>query len=326
MFPLTRLRRLRGTQALRDMTAEHHLTPADFIAPLFVTEGEKQREGIHAMPGYHRLTLDMLEREVQTLYALGIRSVLLFVKIADHLKDNEGEEACKAGGLMQRAIQAVREAQPEMIVMTDVALDPYSIYGHDGIVEAGKVVNDKSVARLAAMALSHARAGAHVVAPSDMMDGRVRAIRKALEEEGFADVLIMSYSVKYASSFYGPFREALDSAPGFGDKKSYQMDPANAREALREAELDIQEGADMLMVKPGQPYLDVLLRLHETFHIPLASYQVSGEYSMIKAAAQQGWLDEKRVVMESLIGFKRAGASLIATYFAKAAAQWLREA
>lgn len=323
MFPRTRLRRLRSTPALRSLVAENRMSPADFIAPLFIIEGEDKREEIAFMPDCYRFTLDVLAEEVQILYALGIRSVLLFAKIADDLKDKTGTEALNPDGLIQRAIQTVRRAQPEMLVMTDVALDPYSIYGHDGIVVDQRIVNDKSVAVLAEMALSHARAGAHVVAPSDMMDGRVAAIRKILEEKGFVDTAIMSYSAKYASSFYGPFRHALGSTPGFGDKKTYQMDSANAVEALREARLDIDEGADIVMVKPGLSYLDILFRLKQALEVPLAVYQVSGEYSMLKAAAQRGWIDERAAVMESLIGFKRAGATVIATYFAKRAAQWL---
>ncbi len=323
MFPRTRLRRLRSTPALRSLVAENRMSPADFIAPLFIIEGEDKREEIAFMPDCYRFTLDVLAEEVQILYALGIRSVLLFAKIADDLKDKTGTEALNPDGLIQRAIQTVRRAQPEMLVMTDVALDPYSIYGHDGIVVDQRIVNDKSVAVLAEMALSHARAGAHVVAPSDMMDGRVAAIRKILEEKGFVDTAIMSYSAKYASSFYGPFRHALVSTPGFGDKKTYQMDSANAVEALREARLDIDEGADIVMVKPGLSYLDILFRLKQALEVPLAVYQVSGEYSMLKAAAQRGWIDERAAVMESLIGFKRAGATVIATYFAKRAAQWL---
>lgn len=323
MFPITRLRRLRSTPALRDLVAESHMRSADLIAPLFVIEGESKREEIAFMPDCYRFALDVLAEEVQVLYALGIRCVLLFVKIAGDLKDDAGTEALNPEGLMQRAIQTVRRAQPEMVVLTDVALDPYSTYGHDGIVKDRHIVNDESIAVLAEVALSHARAGAHGVAPSDMMDGRVAAIRKVLEANGFVDTAIMSYSAKYASSFYAPFRHALDSVPGFGDKKTYQMDPANAGEAIREARLDIDEGADIVMVKPG--YLDILFRLRQSLEVPLAVYQVSGEYSMLKAAAQMGWLDEKAAVMESLIGFKRAGAAVIATYFAKRAAQWLQE-
>ena len=325
MFPLTRLRRLRGTQALRELVAEHHLKSSDLIAPLFLVEGQGESQALPSIPDYHRYTIDLAVGEVQALYALGIRSVLLFAKVEDALKDNAGEEALNPEGLMQRGIRAIKAARPEMVVLTDVALDPYSRYGHDGIVEGGRVVNDKSIAVLAAMAVSHARAGADGVAPSDMMDGRVAAIRKRLEQDGFPDVLIMSYAAKYASSLYGPFRDALDSAPGFGDKKSYQLDPANAREALLEAELDCREGADILMVKPGLPYLDILFQLRQALNRPLAVYHVSGEYSMLKAAAAKGWLDESAAALECLLGFKRAGASLIATYFAKQAAQWLTQ-
>lgn len=294
-----------------------------FIAPLFVVEGKNTRDPIVSMPGYFRFSLDLLAAEIKELYALGIRSVLLFVKVPDERKDNQGTEALNPDGLMQRAIRLVKETQPELCVMTDVALDPYSSFGHDGIVENGEIVNDETVEVLARMALSHAQAGADIVAPSDMMDGRIAAIRKTLEAEDYIHTGIMAYSAKYASCFYGPFRDALDSAPGFGDKKTYQMNPANIREAIREAQLDEQEGADIVMVKPGLPYLDVVRAVRESVNVPVSVYQVSGEYAMIKAAAQNGWLNEEQAMMESLLAFRRAGADLIATYFAKDAARLL---
>lgn len=319
-FPAVRGRRLRQSAALRAMTTEHSLHPSMFIAPLFVVEGKKNRDPIVSMPGYYRFSLDLLAAEIRELYALGIRSVLLFVKVPDALKDNQGTEAVNPDGLMQRSIRLVKETQPEMCVMTDVALDPYSVHGHDGIVENGEIVNDETVEVLSRMALSHAQAGADIVAPSDMMDGRIAAIRKTLEAEDFIHTGIMAYSAKYASCFYGPFRDALDSAPGFGDKKTYQMNPANIREAVREAQLDEQEGADIVMVKPGMPYLDVVRAVRESVNVPVSVYQVSGEYAMIKAAAQNGWLNEQQAMMESLLAFRRAGADLVATYFAKEAA------
>lgn len=322
-FPSVRGRRLRISGAIREMTTEHHLHPAMFIAPLFVTEGKQVKSPIPSMPGYFRMSLDHLAAEVKMLYGLGIRSVLLFVKVPDELKDNEGAEALNPDGLMQRAVKTVKDTQPEMCVMTDVALDPYSVHGHDGIVEDGQILNDETVGVLARMSVSHARAGADVIAPSDMMDGRIAAIRKALEFEGFEHTGIMAYSAKYASCFYGPFRDALDSAPGFGDKKTYQMNPANVREATREARLDEQEGADIIMVKPGLPYLDVVRAVRESVSVPVSVYHVSGEYAMVKAAAANGWLDEGQAIMESLMAFRRAGADLIATYFAADAARIL---
>ena len=273
------------------------------------------------MPNYYRFSLDLLKKEVQELWELGLRSVLLFVKVPDNLKDNEGTEALNAGGLMQRAVKAVKDAAPEMLVMTDVALDPYSSYGHDGIVENGQIVNDATVEVLAKMALSHVQAGADFVAPSDMMDGRIRAIRELLERENFHNAGIMSYSAKYASAFYGPFRDALDSAPGFGDKKTYQMDPGNRKEAVGETLLDIEEGADIVMVKPGLCYLDIVRELSNAVNVPVAVYQVSGEYAMVKAASERGWLHHDAVMLEQLIAIKRAGAKLVASYFAKDAAK-----
>jgi porphobilinogen synthase len=269
------------------------------------------------MPGYYRMSLDLLKKEVKELYSAGIKSVLVFIKCDDNLKDNKGTEAINDKGLMQCAIQAIKEAQPEMLVMTDVALDPYSTFGHDGIVEGTEIVNDATVSVLAKMSVSHARAGADIVAPSDMMDGRIIAIREALEKHGFSKTGIMSYSAKYASCLYGPFRDALDSAPGFGDKKTYQMDFANRREAIKEVLLDVDEGADIVMVKPALAYLDIIREVRDRVTVPVSAYQVSGEYAMIKAAARMGWLTEEKAIIETLTSIKRAGANLIATYFAK---------
>ena len=304
---------------MRSLLQEHHLTPNDFIVPLFVVEGKQLKEAIPSMPGYFRLSLDLLAAKAVSLWKQDLKAILLFVKVADHLKDNKGTEALNPTGLMQRAIKTIKNAVPEMIVMTDVALDPYSSFGHDGIVEKGKVLNDPTVTVLSEMALSHAQAGADVVAPSDMMDGRVLAIRNQLEDAQFHDIMIMSYSAKYASAFYGPFRDALDSAPGFGDKKTYQMDFGNRQEALEETQRDINEGADIVMVKPGLAYLDIIRDLKNNIQTPIAAYQVSGEYAMLKAAAAQGWLDHDQVMLEQLLSFKRAGAQLIATYFAEEA-------
>ena len=323
MYPLNRNRRLRSSSSLRSLLQEHHLTPNDFIVPLFIVEGKQLKEPIPSMPGYFRFSLDLLAEKAKVLWKKEIKAVLLFVKVADKLKDNKGTEALNSDGLMQKAIKTIKTAVPDMIVMTDVALDPNSSFGHDGIVEEGKVLNDPTVAVLAEMALSHAQAGADVVAPSDMMDGRVLSIRQELEEANYHDILIMSYSAKYASSFYGPFRDALDSAPGFGDKKTYQMDFANRDEAIVETQRDIEEGADIVMVKPGLAYLDIIRNLKDNFHTPIAAYQVSGEYAMLKAAAAQGWLDHDQVMLEQLMSFKRAGAQLIATYFAEEAVEFL---
>ena len=317
MYPIRRKRRLRKSAALRDLVQETHLHPNDFIVPLFVVEGKSVKEEIPSMPNIYRMSLDEIQKEVGLLWKMGLKGVLVFVKVEDRLKDNAGTEALNADGLMQRAIQSIKATVPEMVVFSDVALDPYSSFGHDGIVENKTIVNDATVDVLAQMALSHAQAGADVVAPSDMMDGRVLQIRKALENSGFLDTCIMSYAAKYASSFYGPFRDALDSAPGFGDKKTYQMNPANRKEAMDEVLLDIEEGADLIMVKPGLAYLDILRDLHDTTNVPLAVYQVSGEYAMLRAAAEKGWLDYEMVMMEQLLAFKRAGASIIASYSAK---------
>ena len=328
MYPLRRNRRLRVNGSIRSLVQETILTPNDFMVPLFVVEGKEVKDPILSMPNYYRYSLDTLAKEVNELWNLGLKSVLLFVKVPDALKDNKGTEAINPNGLMQRAIKVVKEAAPEMIVMTDVALDPYSVYGHDGIIERGMVLNDPTVEALCQMALSHARAGADFVAPSDMMDGRIQAIRETLEDNNFENVGIMAYSAKYASAFYGPFRDALDSAPVSQtdipkDKKTYQMDPHNRIEALRETRMDIEEGADIVMVKPGLPYLDIVREVKNMSEVPVAVYQVSGEYAMLKAAAANGWLDHDAVMMEQLVSIKRAGADLIATYFAKEAAKLL---
>lgn len=324
-FPEFRNRRLRSSAALRSLVAENFLSPNDFIVPLFVVEGQNKKEEIPSMPNYYRFSLDLLEKEVKRLWDKGLKAVLLFVKVPDEKKDNCGTEALNPNGLMQRSIQMIKAAVPEMVVMTDVALDPYSSFGHDGIVENNRIVNDPTVEILAQMALSHAQAGADVVAPSDMMDGRVRGIRQILEQNQFHDTSILSYTAKYASAFYGPFRDALDSAPGFGDKKTYQMDPANQREALLEAQTDIEEGADILMVKPGAAYLDILSLLRQKTELPLAVYQVSGTYAMLQAAVEKGWLDYDSVMLEQLLAFKRAGAQLIATYHSENAADLLNQ-
>lgn len=305
------------------MVAETVLTPNDFIVPLFIDEGNGVETEIASMPGYYRRSLDGTLKEIKELWGLGIKCVLLFVKSKDELKDNTGKEAWNPEGLMQRSIRAIKEAVPEMVVMTDVALDPYSIYGHDGIVENGEIVNDPTVDALMKMSLSHAAAGADWVAPSDMMDGRIGAIRRVLEENNFTKTGIMAYSAKYASCFYGPFRDALDSAPGFGDKKTYQMDPANRLEAIKEALMDVEEGADIVMVKPGLPYLDIIREVRNAVNVPVSAYNISGEYAMIKAAAKMGWIDENKAILETLTSLKRAGADLIATYFAKDAAKLL---
>jgi len=318
---IRRNRILRLSPAIRAMVAETILRPSDFIAPLFVIEGQGVQEEISSMKGYYRMSIDHTVTEVKLLWSLGIRSVLLFVKCDDALKDNKGTEALNPDGLMQRAIKAIKTTCPDMVVMTDVALDPFSTYGHDGIVYNGEIVNDPTVEVLALMSVSHAAAGADIVAPSDMMDGRIAAIRHALEHEGYHKTGIMAYSAKYASCFYGPFRDALDSAPGFGDKKTYQMDYANRIEAVKETLMDVEEGADIVMVKPAMAYLDIIREIKDRVDVPVSAYHVSGEYAMIKAAAHMGWLDENRAIIESLTGIKRAGANLIATYFAKDAAK-----
>jgi porphobilinogen synthase len=328
MYPLIRNRRLRSSEAIRNLVRETILSPSDFLVPLFVVEGKGIKEEIPSMPDYYRLSLDNLTKEVKELWNMGLRSVLLFVKVPDNLKDNNGSEALNENGLMQLAIKAVKNACPDMLVMTDVALDPYSSYGHDGIVADGQILNDESVEVLAEMSVSHAKAGADFVAPSDMMDGRILSIREALEDEGFLNTGIMAYSAKYASAFYGPFRDALDSAPVDiknvpKDKKTYQMDFANRFEAIRETQMDIEEGADIVMVKPGLCYLDIVREIKNEVDVPVAVYQVSGEYAMVKAAAEKGWLNHDAVVMEQLTAIKRAGANIIASYFAKDAVRLL---
>ncbi|MEP7319569.1 MAG: porphobilinogen synthase [Panacibacter sp.] len=318
-----RNRILRQSPAIRSLVAETTLTPSDFIAPLFIDEGENIAFEILSMPNYFRYSIDNTIKEVKLLWSLGIKCVLLFVKAKDETKDNTGKEAWNPDGLMQRSIKAIKDACPEMIIMTDVALDPYSSYGHDGIVKDGEIVNDETVEALVKMSLSHAQAGADFVAPSDMMDGRIGAIREAFEQNNFTRTGIMAYSAKYASCFYGPFRDALDSAPGFGDKKTYQMDYANRIEAVKEALMDVEEGADIVMVKPGLPYLDIVREVKNAVDVPVSVYNISGEYAMIKAAAKMGWIDENKAIIETLTSFKRAGADLIATYFAKDAAKLL---
>jgi porphobilinogen synthase len=318
-----RPRILRSNPAIRSMVAETRLTPSDFIVPLFIDEGKEVHQEISSMPGYFRNSLDVTVKEVKELYSMGLKSVLIFIKCKDELKDNTGKEAWNKDGLMQRSIRAIKDAVPEILLMTDVALDPYSSYGHDGIVKDGEIVNDETVEALVKMSLSHAESGADFVAPSDMMDGRIGAIRNAFEKEGFSKTGIMAYSAKYASCFYGPFRDALDSAPGFGDKKTYQMDYANRTEAVKEALQDVNEGADIIMVKPALAYLDIIRDVKNAVHVPVSAYNISGEYAMIKAAAKMGWLDENKAILETLTAIKRAGADLIATYFAKDAVQLL---
>jgi porphobilinogen synthase len=322
MYPFQRNRRLRQNEIIRALVSEIVITPNDFLVPLFVVEGKGLKEEIASMPNYYRFSLDLLEKEVKDLWTLGLKAVLLFVKVPDDLKDNSGTEAINAEGLMQRAIKTVKNTCPEMLVMTDVALDPYSSFGHDGIVHNGQILNDETNALLAEMSLSHAKAGADFVAPSDMMDGRIFEIRSLLEDEGFHNTGIMSYAAKYASAFYGPFRDALDSAPLDlknvpKDKRTYQMDPSNRNEAIRETQMDIQEGADIVMIKPGLSYLDIVRDIKNVVDVPIAVYQVSGEYAMLKAAAEKGWLDHDAVMMEQITSIKRAGANIIASYFAK---------
>jgi len=321
-FPEYRPRRLRRTEALRAMVRETELSVKHLIYPLFVCPGKKVRQEVSSMPGVFRLSVDEAVREAQEVYELGIPAVILFG--IPEKKDELGSEAYAKKGIVQKAVSAIKKEVPELIVVTDVCLCEYTSHGHCGIIKDGEVDNDLTLEQLARTAVSHARAGADIVAPSDMMDGRVARIREALDEAGFQNVAILSYAVKYCSSFYGPFREAADSAPQFGDRRSYQMDPANAREALREASLDIEEGADIIMVKPAMPYLDIIRTLREEFNHPIAAYQVSGEYAMIKAAARLGWLDEERVMLESLLSIRRAGADIIITYFAKEVAKKLK--
>ncbi|MCP9452401.1 MAG: porphobilinogen synthase [Nitrospira sp.] len=320
-FPVQRLRRLRQQDALRRMVRETALSAADLIAPFFVVEGQGKREPIASMPGQYRLSIDLLVEEAAEIKALGIPAIILFG--IPSFKDEQGSAGLDPHGIVQRAVRAVKKAVSDLIVITDVCIDEYTSHGHCGIVRDGKVCNDETLQCLKIMARTHAEAGADMVAPSDMMDGRVAAIRGELDRAGFADVPIMAYAAKYASCFYAPFRDAAFSSPQFGDRQSYQMDPANRREALREIELDIEEGADIIMVKPALPYLDIIADARARTLLPIAAYQVSGEYSMIKAAAQAGWLDERRAIMESLLAIKRAGADIILTYFAKDAARLL---
>ncbi len=325
MYLNRRNRTLRLNASIRSMVSETTLTPSDFIAPLFIDEGKGIKYEIPSMSGYYRYSIDNTVSEVKELWSLGIKSVLIFIKCPDALKDNTGGEAWNPEGLMQRSIKAIKDACPDMVVMTDVALDPYSEYGHDGIVKDSYIVNDETVEALVKMSISHAEAGADFVAPSDMMDGRIGEIRSGLEETGFTKVGIMAYSAKFASCFYGPFRDALDSAPGFGDKKTYQMDYANRIEALNEVFQDIDEGADIVMVKPAMAYLDIIREIKNAVQIPVSAYHVSGEYAMIKAASRMGWLDENKAILECLTSIKRAGADLIATYFAKDAVRLLNK-
>lgn len=319
-----RPRRNRRTEALRNLVAETRLSAEQLIFPVFLCEGKEQKIEIKSMPGQYRFSADLLLKEIAECLTLGVKSFALFPAIQDSLKNSRGDESLNPNGLLPTTVKKIKDRFPEACLITDVALDPYSSDGHDGIVEKGQILNDETVEILAKMALVQAKAGADMVAPSDMMDGRVGAIRKALDQEGFHHTGILAYSAKYASSFYGPFREALESAPKFGDKKTYQMDPRNSREALLEASLDVNEGADILMVKPALAYLDVIQLLKQNFRTPIAAYNVSGEYAMIKAAAQNGWLDGEKAMMESLIAIRRAGADIILTYFAKEAAKVLR--
>lgn len=322
---LNRPRRNRINPAVRDLVRENLLTTADLIAPLFVIEGKDELIPVESMPGQYRMSIDLMVEKVRTFQKMGIRCVSLFPALDDSLKDSKGTESLNPDGLFQRAIKEVKNACPDMLVMTDVALDPYSSDGHDGIVdpETGEILNDETLEILAGMAVNQARAGSDIIGPSDMMDGRVSAIRSALDENGFKNTSIMSYTAKYCSSFYGPFRDALDSAPKSGDKKTYQMDFSNVREAIRETKLDEAEGADILMVKPGLPYLDVIRAMRENTTLPIAVYNVSGEYAMVKAADEKGWIDGEAVMMEMLTSFKRAGADMILTYFAEDTARLL---
>jgi porphobilinogen synthase len=321
-FPAHRPRRLRRTEALRGLVRETRLSAAGFIYPMFVCPGRKVRHEVSSMPGVFQQSADEIVEECREVEALGIPGVILFG--LPEKKDPRGEISTAADGVVQRAIEAIRKAKLQLLVITDVCLCEYTDHGHCGVIENGEVANDATLEILAKQALSHARAGADIVAPSDMMDGRVGVIREALDEHKFENISILAYAAKYSSGFYGPFREAAQSTPQFGDRRGYQMDPANAREALKEVELDLEEGADMVMVKPALPYLDVIKRVRDEFDVPVAAYNVSGEYSMVKAAVQKGWLDEQRVVLEILTGIQRAGAEIILTYHAKDAAKWLR--
>jgi porphobilinogen synthase len=327
-FPQTRMRRMRYNDFSRRLMRENRLSVDDLIYPMFVTEGANQRQAISSMPGVERLSLDLLLEEAHQLHNLGIPAIALFPVTLDDKKSEQAAEAYNPDGLIQRSVRALKKAIPELGIITDVALDPFTTHGQDGLVNSdGYVMNDETIEVLTRQALSHAEAGADIVAPSDMMDGRIGAIRQALEAQNHINTLILAYSAKYASSFYGPFRDAVGSAGmlGKGNKYSYQMDPANSDEAMREIQLDLQEGADMVMVKPGMPYLDIIRRVKDQYGVPTFAYQVSGEYAMLKAASMNGWLDEKQVVLESLLAFKRAGSDAILTYYAKSVAQWLQE-
>ncbi|MFI5094886.1 MAG: porphobilinogen synthase [Candidatus Acidiferrum sp.] len=321
-FPTHRPRRLRRSEALRGLVRETRLTTAGLIYPMFVCPGTKVRKEVGSMPGVHQQSVDQIVEECREVEALGIPGVILFG--LPESKDPRGTVSTSAQGVVQRAIEEIRKAKLNLLVITDVCLCEYTDHGHCGVIENGAVANDATLPILAAQALSHARAGADIVAPSDMMDGRVAAIRETLDEHKFQDIAILAYAAKYCSGFYGPFREAADSAPKFGDRRSYQMDPANVREALKEVALDIEEGADIVMVKPALPYLDVIRRVRDAFDVPVGAYNVSGEYAMVKAATEKGWLDEKRVVLEILTGIQRAGADILLTYHAKDAARWLK--
>ena len=327
-FPTTRLRRLRNRDYVRRLVRENTLLPSDLVAPMFLKEGKNVKEVISSMPGVHRLSIDLAIKEIKTLSSKGVPAVALFPSVPDRLKSPGGEESYNSAGLIQNAVKKIKEAVPEIGIISDVALDPYTTHGHDGLLnESGDILNDETIDILVRQSLSQAEAGIDIIAPSDMMDGRVAAIRAALDARGFQEVKILAYSAKYSSAFYGPFREAIGSAKNIGGqgKKTYQMDPGNSLEAIREVALDVAEGADMVMVKPGMPYLDIITRIKEEFGMPTFAYQVSGEYSMIKAAAENGWLDEKSAVLESLLCFKRAGAAGVLSYFTKNVIDWLHE-
>lgn len=327
-YPANRMRRNRTDDFMRKLVAEHQVTTSDLIYPVFVLEGEQRREQVSSMPGIDRLSTDLLLQEVETLLSLGINAITLFPVVSSEKKSLLAEEAFNENGLVPAVIKVVKQRFPEMGIITDVALDPYTSHGQDGIInDSGYVLNDETVEVLVKQALSHAAAGADIVAPSDMMDGRVGVIRESLEVEGFVNTKILAYSAKYASAYYGPFRDAVGSSANLGkaDKKNYQMDPANGDEAMREIALDIEEGADMVMVKPGMPYLDIIRRAKQTFQVPVFAYHVSGEYSMLKAAVQNGWLDEQQVVMEAMTCFKRAGTDAVLTYYAKQVAEWIKK-
>ncbi|MTI81980.1 MAG: porphobilinogen synthase [Firmicutes bacterium] len=324
-FPFIRMRRLRANEHLRRMVREHLLRVEDLVYPVFVTPGEGVRREVSSMPGVHNFSIDQLLQELQEVVSLGIPGVVIFGVVSEEEKDEVGSGAYDDEGIVQHAVQAIKEKYPQLMVITDVCLCEFTNHGHCGVIKGDEVENDSTLELLAKTAVSHAKAGADMVAPSDMMDGRVTAIRSALDENGYGNIPIMSYSAKYASAYYGPFREAAGSAPQFGDRRAYQMDPPNTDEALRETWLDIEEGADIVMVKPGLAYMDILRRIKDEFSYPTAIYNVSGEYAMFKAAAQKGWIDEKRVVLETLTAFKRAGADIIITYYAIEAARWLKE-